>query len=71
MVNLSKFAFNYKISSSVILLRVTPSNLNLTIYIYRERERELNLNNWLMTLLLIFDHHENLQAWKIYENNVI
>ena len=39
MVNLSKFAFNYKISSSVILLRVTPSNLNLTIYIYRERER--------------------------------
>ena len=40
MVNLSKFAFNYKISSSVILLRVTPSNLNLTIYIYIERERE-------------------------------
>ena len=33
--------------------------------------KNLNSNNWLMTSLLIFDHLEILQVWRIYENNVI
>ena len=49
--------------------------LSADIYEWLKGENDseffLRENNWSMTWLLIFDHLEILQAWRIYEDNVI
>ena len=71
-VRFSKYEFYNKLLGGVTLLRVTPSVTWTQPFIHTHTHyKNLNLSNWSMTYLLIFDHLKILQAWRIYENNVI